>query len=216
MKQKFIIVFFALFILLILTTSCEFSESKKESKIPYVIVNPVSNVFEANFDQLTNLFGTNEYYGDTDLPIPETDIVMVKAADDKNSIRFDIYYGVPITKKFDVFYGFALYFKEYFFVYFYFPLDQQVYLNLYNYDGKVLKSVNLDLDKAKISIIPWGLAEENPVNVATIILDKNENWETKPGVVDNLIIRFVSGIYQSGKGIYYNDVTPAINMEFNH
>ncbi len=219
-KKSFMLVFIGVLLMFIFSgVSCGTtgSSGKQTKEIPFMQIGGVSDVFNANFNELTDLFGVNEAIGDSEIPkIPEIDIVSVSAADDKENMRFDIYHSAPISLKDDVFYGFAQFWKDGYDVYMYFPSTQELYLTLYDSNGKVAKSVSLDLEKAKVTLIPWSLATSNPVNVATIILNKAIHWGFKPGSPATLLVRFLAGVYIKDKGMYYSDMTPAIKIEFNY
>jgi hypothetical protein len=220
-KKSFMLVslLIIIFIAFFSASSCASSDSstKQTKEIPFVQVGAISDVLNANFTDLTDLFGANEAIGDNEIPkIPEIDIISVSAADDKDNIRFDIYHSAPISLKDDIFFGFVQYWSDGYDIYMYFPLTNELYLTLYDKNSKPIKSVNLDLEKAKVTLIPWSLAEKNPVNVASIILNKSLHWGIKPGSPASLIVRFVAGVYIKDKGIYYSDMTPTIKIEFNY
>ena len=219
-RKTFVLVLLVvLFLVFISASSCGTSSSstKPKQELPFVQVNGISDVFEANFNDLTDLFGPNEAIGDNkENGLPEIDLVGVKAGDDQTFMRFDIYHAAPITLKADVFYGFVQYWTDGFDLYQYFPSTQELYLTLYDANGKATKQVSLDLEKAKVTLIPWSLAESNPVNIVTIIVDKNLHWGTNPGSTSSLIIRFVSGFYSKEKGSVITDMTPIIKIEFNY
>jgi hypothetical protein len=205
-------------LLLVSFFSCVPASSTQETKeIPYITINTITDVLNANFDELTDLYGMGESSGDNEIPkIPEIDITGVTACDDSQNIRFDIYHSNPITLKDDVFYGLVQYWKDGFDIYFYFPMNQELYINLYNSKGKVINSYNLDLEKAKVTLIPWSLSQDKPVNIVSLIFNKELHWGIKPGNISNLIVRFVAGVYIKDKGIYYSDMTPTVKIEFNH
>ena len=79
------------FLLLISFFSCTSMSSTQETKeIPYVTINTVVDGLNANFDELTDLYGMGESSGDNEIPkIPEIDITGVTACDDGQKIRFD-------------------------------------------------------------------------------------------------------------------------------
>lgn len=207
MKKK---IFWSLFILLALFVfasagGCGSTGTSQKKEIPFVQLNQVADVLNASFAELTDLFGPNEVIGDSEIPkVPEIDIVSVSAADDKENLRFDIYHTAPISLKDDVFFGFVQYWSDGYDVYYYFPMTQELYLNLYDNNSKLIKSVNLDLEKAKVSLIPWSLATENPVNIVSLILNKNLHWGIKQAGAVSLIVRFIAGMYVKDKGLYYS------------
>ena len=161
------------FLLLISFFSCTSMSSTQETKeIPYVTINTVVDALNANYDELTDLYGMGESSGDNEIPkIPEIDITGVTACDDGQKIRFDIYHSDAITLKDDVFYGLVQYWKDGFDIYFYFPMNQELYINLYNSKGKVINSYNLDIEKAKVTLIPWSLAHDKPANIVSLIFN---------------------------------------------
>ena len=223
MKKKSFIIFFLftfLFLTFLSASSCGTSSSttKQTKEIPFVQVNGIADAFNADFNELTDLFGPNEVAGDSEIPkIPEIDIISVSAGDDKENMRFDIYHSAPISLKDDVFFGFVQYRSDGFDIYLYFPLTNELDLFLYDKNAKLIKSYNLDLEKAKVTLIPWSLSEaQNKVNVASIILNKEIHWGIKPGSPSSLLVRFVAGVYVKDKGIYYSDMTPIIKIEFNY
>jgi len=221
-KKSFMLVMSLVIIILVFfsASSCGSTDStKKQTKeIPFVQIGTISDVLYADFSDLTDLFGVNEAIGDNEIPkIPEIDIISVSAADDKEKMRFDIYHSAPISLKDDIFFGFVQYWSDGFDIYMYWPLTNELYLNLYDKNSKLIKSINLDLEKAGVTLIPWSLATEaKPVNVASIILNKSLHWGIKPGSPASLIVRFVAGVYIKDKGIYYSDMTPTIKIEFNY
>ncbi|GEM_PF-1581915 len=211
-----ILVFFFIYVGI---TGCSASGSstKEKIEIPFMQIIGIEDVFNATFNDLTDLFGPNEMIGDNDSPsMPETDLVAVKIGDDKTYMRFDLYHSAPINLEHDVFYGFAQYWTDGFDVYQYYPSSQELYLIFYDANGKYIKSLSLDLEKAKVSLIAWSLSETDPVNVATIILDKAIHWGCKPGVAKSLVVKFLSGFYIKDKGYTITDITPSIKIEFNY
>lgn len=216
-----LLLFSLLFLLLLTAASCGSTEStqkKEKQEFLFMQLKPVDNAVDANFSDLTDLFGSKEVIGDVNSAFSEMDIVSVSASDDKENLRFDIYHASAISQKYDLFFGFYQYWSDGTDLYQYWVMTNELYLTLFDKNGKIEKNYNLDLEKAKVLLIPWSLStDKNPVNVVSIILNKEMHWGIKSGSFASLIIQFISGYYQKDeKKHYYIDYTPPIKIEFNY
>jgi len=218
MKKKNLFLFVSIFILSIALSSCAQNEYLKEEKELYVVINSVKDVFNIYFDNLKDLFGLNEKSEDLEMNIPELDIVKVTAADDKTYMRFDIYHKLLITGNYDVFYGFVEFWSDGSYdIFYYFAMTNDFYVNMYDKNDNLVKSISLDIEKLDATFYPWSFDKKDPYSVVSMVFNKKIMWGIDEKSVQNLRLVFVSGYYSKDeKKIKYIDVTPVVKIEFNH